>query len=96
MFHGFHVRKKNRNTHSLNLKIPTGFEVPTAVVMNVAIFWDIAPCSSYANRCSGRTYHLHLQGKNQPSKKPACSRYLATYGLNSDISQQMATCNENP
>jgi hypothetical protein len=31
--------------------------------MNVAIFWDIAPCSRYVNRCFGGTYHLHLQGR---------------------------------
>jgi hypothetical protein len=31
------------------------------VVMNVAIFWDIAPCSSYVNQCFGGKYHLHLQ-----------------------------------
>jgi hypothetical protein len=30
-----------------------GTEVLTAVVMNVAIFWDIAPCSPYMNRCFG-------------------------------------------
>jgi hypothetical protein len=30
-----------------------GFEVLTVVVMNVAIFWDIAPCSPYFNRCFG-------------------------------------------
>jgi hypothetical protein len=39
-----------------------GFEVLTAVVMNVAISWDIAPCSPYVNR---RTYihtsiHIHI------------------------------------
>jgi hypothetical protein len=31
------------------------FEVPTVVVMNVAIFWDIVPCSPYVNRrCGGK------------------------------------------
>jgi hypothetical protein len=38
------------------------FEVLTALVMNVAIFWDIAPCSPYVNLRFGATYH-HLQGK---------------------------------
>jgi hypothetical protein len=28
--------------------------------MNVAIFWDRVPCSQYANRNFGATYHLHL------------------------------------
>jgi hypothetical protein len=39
-----------------------GFEVLTEVVINVAIFWDIAPCGPYMNRFGG-TYHLHLQGR---------------------------------
>jgi hypothetical protein len=30
-----------------------GFEVLTAVVMNVAIFWDIVPCSPYVKRRFG-------------------------------------------
>jgi hypothetical protein len=29
---------------------------------NVAIFWNLAPCSPYVNRRFGGTYHLHLQG----------------------------------
>jgi hypothetical protein len=35
-----------------------GFEVLTAVVMNVAIFWHITPCSPYVNQSFGGTYHL--------------------------------------
>jgi hypothetical protein len=35
-----------------------GFEVLTAVVINVAIYWDIAPCSLYVNQHFGITYHL--------------------------------------
>jgi hypothetical protein len=55
--------------------------------MNVAIFWDIAPCSPYANRYFGGKFRLHLQGrKNQPDKKLS-----ATYGLHGAISQNMAT-----
>jgi hypothetical protein len=34
------------------------FEDLTAVVMKVAIFWDIAPCSPYMNQCFGGTYIL--------------------------------------
>jgi hypothetical protein len=34
-----------------------GSEVLTAVVKNVAIFFDIAPASPYANGCFGGTYH---------------------------------------
>jgi hypothetical protein len=41
--------------------------------MNVAIFWDIVPFSPYVNCDFGEMYHLHLQGKNQPNNKPACS-----------------------
>jgi hypothetical protein len=41
-----------------------GFEVLTAVVMKFAIFWDIAPCSSYMSRRFGETDKLQLQGRN--------------------------------
>jgi hypothetical protein len=34
-----------------------GFEVLTAVVMNVAIFWDIALCSMYVNQHFRGTCH---------------------------------------
>jgi hypothetical protein len=30
-----------------------GFDVPTAVVLNGGIFWDIAPCSPYVSRRLG-------------------------------------------
>jgi hypothetical protein len=30
-----------------------GFEVLTPVVLRVAIFWDVAPCSQYVSRCFG-------------------------------------------
>jgi hypothetical protein len=30
--------------------------------INVAIFWDIAPCSPPVIRRFGGTYHLHVQG----------------------------------
>jgi hypothetical protein len=33
------------------------FEVPTAVVMDVAKFWDVVPCSPYVNQHCGRIYH---------------------------------------
>jgi hypothetical protein len=36
-----------------------GYDVLTAVVMNVGIFWDIAPCSPYVNGYfRGRYDHL--------------------------------------
>jgi hypothetical protein len=49
-----------------------GFKVLTVVVMNVVIFSDIALHSSYVNRGSGGTYHLHLWSKNQPIMKLVC------------------------
>jgi hypothetical protein len=36
------------------------FEVLTAVVMNVAVFWAIAQCSPCVIRRFGGTYHLHV------------------------------------
>jgi hypothetical protein len=38
-----------------------GFEVLTVVVMRIAIFWDIAPCSPYINLRFRGTYRIHLQ-----------------------------------
>jgi hypothetical protein len=34
------------------MPIIVGFEVLTAVVMSVSIFWDIAPCSLYVTGVS--------------------------------------------
>jgi hypothetical protein len=53
-----------------------GFEVLTAVVMNVAIFWDIAQCNPYVNRRFGGTHHLRLQGRK--SDEQETSDCLAT------------------
>jgi hypothetical protein len=39
-----------------------GFEILTAVGINVAIIWDIALCIQYVNRRFEGTYHLHLWG----------------------------------
>jgi hypothetical protein len=63
-----------RKVHSLLLKLLLEFAVEcknetwhrckhflTALVMNVAIFWDTAPCSQYMNQRFGGTYNLHLQ-----------------------------------
>jgi hypothetical protein len=49
--------------------IYVGIEIMTAVVMNVAIFWDIAPCSPYVNRCFGGTYHLRLQDRKSAEQE---------------------------
>jgi hypothetical protein len=41
-----------------------GFEVLTAVVMKISIFWDITPCTPLkVNRRFGGTNCLHLQGR---------------------------------
>jgi hypothetical protein len=45
------------------------FEVLTAAVRNVAIYWDTAPCTPYANRRLGVTYHLHLQGRKSAEQE---------------------------
>lgn len=37
--------------------------------LNFSIFWDIAPCSLYANRHFGGTYHLDLQGQKTAKQK---------------------------
>jgi hypothetical protein len=46
-----------------------GLEVLSAVVIGVAICWDRAPCSQYANRCFGGTHHLHLQGRKSAEQE---------------------------
>jgi hypothetical protein len=56
--------------------------------MDVAIFWDIAPCSPYVNRRFGRTYHLHLHGR-WSSYVP--TNRLFTYELRDATYQKMAT-----
>jgi hypothetical protein len=38
------------------------------------VFWVVTPCSSENTQHFWGTYHLHLQAKGKPSKKPARSR----------------------
>jgi hypothetical protein len=57
------------------------FEVLTAVVMNVAILWDIAPCSPYTNRRFRRNYHLHLQSRKQAEKETRLQQILPNHLL---------------
>jgi hypothetical protein len=40
-----------------------GYQVLTAVVMNVAIFWDVVPFNAYVNRHFRGKYYLCLQGR---------------------------------
>jgi hypothetical protein len=69
---------------------PVGFEVLKAVVMKIAIFWNIAPFSPHVNRRFGGMNHVHLQGKEsaeqetsvqQVARKPlvVTSQRLATW-----------------
>jgi hypothetical protein len=46
-----------------------GLEVLVAVVTNVAIFLDIAPCIPYVNRRFGGTYHLYFQGRKSAEQE---------------------------
>jgi hypothetical protein len=42
-----------------------GLEVLTAVDMKISGFWDTTSCSTLkVNRCFGRTYSLHIQGRS--------------------------------
>jgi hypothetical protein len=50
--------KTNKNARIYKF---VGFEVLTVVVMNVAIFNDLALCSLYVNRRWRGMYHLHIQ-----------------------------------
>jgi hypothetical protein len=36
--------------------------IAPAILLSVAVFRDIAPCSPYMIRRFGGTYHLHLHG----------------------------------
>jgi hypothetical protein len=35
----------------------------------IAIFWDIAPCGPFMNRCFGGTYHLVLQDRKSAEQE---------------------------
>jgi hypothetical protein len=55
---------------TLHISQIVGFEVLTAVVMKISIFWDITPCSPLkVNRRFGETYRLHLQGRRVSQKR---------------------------
>jgi hypothetical protein len=53
------------------------FEVLTAVVRNVAIFWDTALCSPYVTGHFGGKFHLHLQGRK--SAEPETTGWTELY-----------------
>jgi hypothetical protein len=61
--------------------------------MNVAIFWNKAPCGPHMNQRFGGTYHLHLQGRKSTKKANSVkqvSRHNSVYGLHGAISQKIA------
>jgi hypothetical protein len=74
-------------------KLYSGFEILTAVVMNVAMFCDIAPCCSYVNRRFGGIYHLHLQGRKSTKKEtimvPSHTDFTALYITKWQYSKQV-------
>jgi hypothetical protein len=47
--------------------IVVGFEVLAATVMNVAFFWDIAPCSPYVTDVPEERITSIIRVENQPS-----------------------------
>jgi hypothetical protein len=58
-----------------------GPDVITAVVMDVAIIWDIAPCSPYMSIRFRGTYRLHLQGRKSAEQETsvlACGGQLGS------------------
>jgi hypothetical protein len=39
------------------------------IILNVAIVWDIMPCSPHVNQHFGETYHFHVQGKKSAKQE---------------------------
>jgi hypothetical protein len=58
--------------HLINI----GFEVLTAVVINAAFFWDIGSVVLCETEFSMEYITSVFRVENQPSNKPACSRWL--------------------
>jgi hypothetical protein len=52
------------------VQVCVGFEVLLVVVMNVTIFWNVAPSGSYVKRLFGGTYRRHLQGRESAEIQP--------------------------
>jgi hypothetical protein len=49
--------------------IYVGLKALARLVMNVSIFWDVAPCSPYVHRRFVETYHLHLQSRKSAEQQ---------------------------
>jgi hypothetical protein len=56
-------------SHLSNRYRDVGFQVLTAVAMNVDIYWDTAPRSLCVNRRFRGTYHFHLQVQGSDEQK---------------------------
>lgn len=61
----------------LNFTSFVGFQVTTAVVMIVAIFWDIVR-SPYVSRRFGGTYNLYVQGRKSSDEETKSIRWQGT------------------
>jgi hypothetical protein len=46
--------------------------------MKNTVFWDVALCRSFKNRCFGGRYSLHLQGRKIRERVTSVSRWLPT------------------
>jgi hypothetical protein len=57
------------------------FEALTTIVINAAIFWDIAPCGPYVNRRSSETSFIHGLHGASASNWIACRRKWSWHGL---------------
>jgi hypothetical protein len=63
---------------AISKTLRVGFKMLTAVVMDVAIFWDIAPFNPYVNRSFGGMYHFHLQGRKSAEQETSVQQdYIA-------------------
>jgi hypothetical protein len=66
--------------------------------LNVAIFWDRAPCSPHVNRRFEGTNHLHVQGLNSMKQEIKCAagacgppNHRFAYGVHGALSHKIAT-----
>jgi hypothetical protein len=91
------VLHKGRNfLYRLNNYDLVEFEVLTAVVMKITVFWDITPCSPLkVNRRFGGTFHLNVQGRisRASNQRESRKRLLAFNGLHRVISQKIVLFN---
>jgi hypothetical protein len=65
---------------------------------NFAIYWDIAPCSTYVNRRFGGKYHLYLHGRKSAEQETSVSyRTIQSYapGYGNIITTAVRTSNPN-